>query len=141
MSHWLHRYALAFLVLLALACASYLAGSAAVPHPVPDFALQAPEIYRLEIGAAFFVAFYLATLAVVLALGGKGFAELGPRGLKAQQVVEQVTDGKQQQALSRHLRTITQMGRELEELHSQVDDLQESFRSAQQHLERPNSNH
>jgi len=81
------RYGFAFLVLVALASASYLAGSAAVPEPVPDYALQAEEIYRLEIGAAFFVAFYLATLAVVLALKGKGFTEFGTQGVKAQQVV------------------------------------------------------
>jgi hypothetical protein len=85
----LKSYSFAFLVLVALACASFLAGSAAVPEPVPDYALQAEAIYRLEIGATFFVAFYLAVLAVVLALDGRGFAELGTRGLKATTVVRQ----------------------------------------------------
>ena len=54
---------------------------------MPDYALQAKEIYRLEIGTAFFVAFYLVTMAVMLALGGKGFAEFGAKGLKATAVV------------------------------------------------------
>jgi hypothetical protein len=67
---WPHNYGFALLVLIALACASYLAGSAAVPEPVPDIALRSPEIYRLEIATAFSVAFYLATMAVVLALRG-----------------------------------------------------------------------
>jgi hypothetical protein len=81
------QYGFAFLVFVALACASLLAGSAAVPGPVPDYALQSEEIYRLEIGAAFFVAFYLATMAVMLALSGRGFAEFGTRGLRAETVV------------------------------------------------------
>ena len=89
MHRWPRQYGFAFLVFVALACASFLAGSAAVPEPVPDYALQAEEIYRLEIGAAFFVAFYLALMAVVLALGGRGFAELGTQGLKAQRVIFQ----------------------------------------------------
>jgi hypothetical protein len=80
---WFRRYGFAALVLGALACACHLAGSATVPDPVPDFALQAEEIYRLEIGAAFFVAFYLATMAFVLALSGKGFAEFGTKGTKS----------------------------------------------------------
>jgi len=75
----LERYGFALLVFVGLACASYLAGSAEVPEPVPDFALQAEEIYRLEIGTAFFIAFYLVTMAFVLALDGKGFAEFGTR--------------------------------------------------------------
>jgi hypothetical protein len=53
--------------------------------------LQAKEIYRLEVGAAFFVAFYLATMALFLALDGKGFAEFGPRGLRINQVVRRST--------------------------------------------------
>lgn len=88
---------------MALACSSYLAGSAAVPEPVPDYALQSQEIYRLEIGAAFFVAFYLATMAVVLALNGKGFAEFGPRGLKATTVVSHQSSASRQKGINRHI--------------------------------------
>lgn len=58
-----------------------------MPGSVPDYALQSEEIYRLEIGAAFFVAFYLATMAVVLAFAGRGFAEFGTKGLKTETVV------------------------------------------------------
>lgn len=89
MHRWLKHYGFALLVFVALACASFLAGSVAIPEPVPDYALQAEEIYRLEIGVAFFVAFYLATIAVILALGGSGFAEFGTQGLKAQRVISQ----------------------------------------------------
>ncbi|HEX6601865.1 MAG TPA: hypothetical protein VF030_04425 [Solirubrobacterales bacterium] len=88
MHRLLKHYGFAVLVFVALACASFLAGSAAPPEPVPDYALQSEEIYRLEIGAAFFAAFYLATMAVVLALSGKGFAELGTRGLRAERVID-----------------------------------------------------
>lgn len=99
MHRLLEHYGFAFLVFVALACASFLAGSAAVPEPVPDYALQAEEVYRLEIGAAFFVAFYLALMAFLLALGGRGFAEFGSSGIRAQTVVDQ--QARQQRSLSR----------------------------------------
>lgn len=97
MHRLLKHYGFALLVFVALACASFLAGSAAVPDPVPDYALQSEEIYRLEIGAAFFVAFYLATMALMLAFSGRGFAEFGTRGLRAETVVSR------QKQLDRHM--------------------------------------
>jgi hypothetical protein len=87
MRRWLENYGFALLVLVALVCASYLAGSAKVPERIPDYALQSEEVYRLEIGAGFFVAFYLALMTVVLAFSGRGFAEFGARGLKTETVV------------------------------------------------------
>jgi hypothetical protein len=100
---WLKHYGFAFLVFMALACASFLAGSVEIPEPVPDYALQAEEIYRLEIGVAFFVAFYLAVMAVVLAFSGKGFAELGTNGLKAQRVIVQQSPTSHQEKLDEQL--------------------------------------
>ncbi|MGN6215402.1 MAG: hypothetical protein ACTHN7_00370 [Solirubrobacterales bacterium] len=76
------------LVLSALAASAYLAATAHVPDPVPDYALQAVAVYRLEIGAACFAAFYLAAMALVLALDGRGFAEFGTRGLKVDDIVD-----------------------------------------------------
>ncbi len=129
MNRWLRHYGFAFLVFVALACASFLAGSAAVPEPVPDYALQAEEIYRLEIGAAFFVAFYLALMAFLLALGGKGFAELGTQGLKAQTIVAQRT--RQQKALSRQreidhqtLAKLERLKRKLEQQEKRLEQLE-----------------
>lgn len=95
MRHWFKNYGFATLVLAGAVAAIHAAATVAVPDPIPDFALKAREIYRLEIGMAFFVAFYLATMALVLALHGRGFAELGARGLKAGQVVDQAA-GKHQ---------------------------------------------
>jgi len=100
----LHHYGFAFLVLVGLVCASYLAGSAEVPESVPDFALRSAEIYRLEIGMAFFVAFYLVTMVFLLALRGKGFAELGTRGLKAETVVVQQRSASRQEQINRRIR-------------------------------------
>lgn len=71
------------LVLVSLIVSGYLAATAHVPDPVPSFALQAAAVYRLEVGGACFAAFYLAAMALVLALDGRGFAELGTRGLRA----------------------------------------------------------
>jgi hypothetical protein len=119
MHRLLRHYGFAFLVFVALACASFLAGSAAVPHPVPDYALQAEEIYRLEIGAAFFAAFYLTLMAMLLALGGRGFAEFGPNGLKAQQVVTQ------QKPIARQRELDLQMLQKLKLLEQHLEKLEE----------------
>jgi hypothetical protein len=121
--HWLEKYGFAFLVFVALACTSYIAGSAQVPHPVPDLALQSREIYRLEIAVAFFVAFYLATLTVLLALDGKGFAEFGTRGLKATTVIGP-TAREQRETLSQQLKLADEAEREVEELVADLEDLQ-----------------
>jgi hypothetical protein len=86
------------LVIAALAVAGYLAASVRVPTPTPDFALQAAAVYRLEVGAACFAAFYLAAMALVLALDGRGFAEVGTKGLRAVEVVRTTDD--QQAGLS-----------------------------------------
>lgn len=134
MQHWLEKYGFVFLVFMALACTSYIAGSAQVPHPVPDLALQSREIYRLEIAIAFFVAFYLVTLTVLLALGGKGFAELGPRGLKATTVIGAAVR-EQQEASSRQLKLVNEAEGRMEVLAGDLKDLQGRVASQQVRLE------
>lgn len=84
---WPERYGFAFLVVVAFACGSFLAGSVEIPEPVPTFALQAKEIYRLEVGVAFFAVLYVAAMALLLALSGRGFAEVGTKGLKVARIV------------------------------------------------------
>jgi hypothetical protein len=84
---WLKKYGFAILVLIAIGGACYLAASVDVPDPAPDFALKSREVYRLEIGGAFFAVFYLVALTFVLALSGRGFAQLGTQGFKAERVV------------------------------------------------------
>jgi hypothetical protein len=132
--HWLEKYGFAFLVLVALSSASYLAGSAAVPEPVPDLALGSPEIYRLEIATAFSVAFYLATMAVLLALRGQGFAELGTRGLKATTVIGP-TVREQQEASSRQLKLIEEAAKSVQKLITDLEDLREKVDSQQARLD------
>jgi hypothetical protein len=109
--------------------------SVGVPDPVPDYALQAEEIYRLEIGVAYFVAFYLATMAVMLALSGRGFAEFGTRGLKTETIVDRGEE-KQQGAI-RHQRTIERRTHmKLESLQSALDEAQGLLEIHQQRLDR-----
>jgi hypothetical protein len=83
MQRRLDRYGLAFAVLMALACGCYFAASTHVPHPVPGFALRSPGIYRLEIGAAFFVASFLAAMAVLQALRDGGFPTFEAKRLES----------------------------------------------------------
>jgi hypothetical protein len=125
----LEKYGFALLVVMALACAIYFAGSVAVPEPIPDYALQAAEIYRLEIGAAFFVAIYLAILAFLLALSGRGFAEFGTKGLKIQQVVERSENGFLHQAeIDRQTRLkLRELDADVEEVRAMVITQQKSL--------------
>lgn len=124
MRHWFNNYGFAFLVVGGGAAAAYLAITVTVPDPVPDFALQAREIYRLEIGMAFFVAFYLATMALVLALDGRGFAELGARGLKAGQVVDQAA-GKHQRGFRHQVAINREHRKRLDEHEVRLETLEE----------------
>lgn len=71
---------------------AFVMATARPPATVPDYALQAPFVYRLELGAACFIAVYLAAMAFFLALDGRGFIELGAKGLKAEQVIRKAED-------------------------------------------------
>lgn len=93
---WIKDYGFAALVVVGAATAGCLAATVAVPDPVPYFALNAREVYRLEVGMVFFVAFYLSAMAIALALDGRGFAELGTKGLKAGKIVDQAASRHQQ---------------------------------------------
>jgi type II secretory pathway component PulK len=51
---------------------------------VPDFALRAEAVYRVQVGAAVFAGLYLLFVAIALAMNNRGFSEIGVNGLKAQ---------------------------------------------------------
>jgi hypothetical protein len=65
-------------------------------------------VYRLEVGAACFALLYLATMAFLLALDGRGFAEFGTRGLRAVEVVriadEQTVTSSRQMEINRKMK-------------------------------------
>jgi len=138
---WFKSYGFATLVLAALACAVWIAANVAVPAPVPDFALRAEEIYRLEVGAAFFVAFYLVAMAFVLALSGRGFAELGTRGLKVEKIVDREANSRQQVALARQMQADRKMRERIEELKAAVREFDTRLRAHEQHLEGVKEDH
>ena len=123
---WIRDFGFPFMVLLDLVGAAYLAASARIPTPIPDFALQAAPVYRLEVGAACFVVVYLAAIAFFLALDGRGFAELGTRGLKAAQIIR-AADGDDQATMAEQIEVNRNLERELEDvkadLQSAVDDI------------------
>lgn len=91
-----------------------------MPDAVPDFALQAAPVYRLEVGAACFVVVYLAAMAFFLALDGRGFAELGPKGLRATEVV---------QAAGEEMKLIRDMREDLTDLETALDNAIEDLKA------------
>ena len=79
-----------FAVLVAVAIATGLVAALTVTPPVnvPAVALQAPVIYRVEVGAAVFLGIYLATMAFALALQNRDFTEIGAGGIRARELSE-----------------------------------------------------
>lgn len=102
MRSWTQTVVFPLLVLAALAVAAYLTAGVQVPESIPDYSLQATAVYRLEVGAACFALLYLAAMTFLLALDGRGFAELGTHGLKVEQVVP-AADVKQDEVLAEQI--------------------------------------
>jgi hypothetical protein len=92
-SKWLATWGFALLVGGSILTAVVIAACTDVPAPVPNFALKAAAIYRIEIGAAAFLGLYLVSMAFVLALNNRGFSEIGMSGLKAQDLANREQQG------------------------------------------------
>jgi hypothetical protein len=83
---WAARWGFGILIGLALVAAACVAWRLDPPARIPSIALQAAPVYRLEVGAAVFVAAYVAATALVLALNNRAFTEVGTGGVKAHDV-------------------------------------------------------
>jgi hypothetical protein len=59
-----------------------------LPTAIPNLALQAAPVYRLEVGAAIFAGLYLVAMAFVLALHNHGFTEFGAAGVRSRRLDE-----------------------------------------------------
>lgn len=120
---WLGQWGFATLVGAATAVGAFVAWKVAVLDPAPNFALKAAAIYRIEVGAAAFLGFYLVSIAFVLAMNNRGFSEIGMSGMKAQDLANR----GQQRALAEHenaLESVGTMVTELEEFtESSVEEL------------------
>jgi hypothetical protein len=99
---WVRQRGFAMLVGLAVIVAAYVAWNVEVPSEVPDFALQAAFVYRVEVGAATFLGLYLVAMAFVLALNNRGFSEIGVSGVKAQDI----DSNAHQSAIAEHQRQL-----------------------------------
>ncbi len=134
MRHWIRDFGFPLLVLVDLVGSAYVASSARIPESVPDFALQAASVYRLEIGAACFVAIYLAAVAFLLALDGRGFVEFGRRGLKAEQIVR-AADDEQEVTLTRQLELQQEIEQRLEDIGAALGSITEDLETQEQRLQ------
>lgn len=94
---WIAQWGFAILVGLAVLVAIYVGWKVEVPSEVPDFALNAAAVYRVEVGAATFLGFYLTGMAFVLALNNRGFSEISVNGLKAQDITKKAQRGTVQE--------------------------------------------
>jgi len=86
------RWGFAALVAVAIVIGLVAALTVTPPMDVPTVALQAPVIYRVEVGGAVFLGLYLATMAFALALQNRGFTEIGARGIRARELSEASQD-------------------------------------------------
>jgi hypothetical protein len=121
---WIAQWGFSILVGLAALVGAYVAWRVSVPAQVPDFALKAAPVYRIEIGAAVFLALYLVAMAFVLALNNRGFSEIGVNGLKAQDMANKA----QQDAIQGHQES-------LDILEALIDSLENSTEKSIQELE------
>lgn len=83
LSNWIARHGFALLVLGTAIGAVWAGHRAALPEPVPDFALRSAAVYRIEVVLATFAGPYLVLMALVLALHNRGFTDIGVNGLRA----------------------------------------------------------
>ncbi len=76
-------FAVALVVALTVALATALVS--APPTPVPAWALNSAAVWRAEVGLVIFGVLYLASVAVLLGLQGRGFTKFsaGPAGVEA----------------------------------------------------------
>ncbi len=76
------------MVALAAAGGVLAAATVAPPADLPSVSLRAVAVYRAEVGAAVFLALYLASIALVLAMHNRGFTELGTGGVRASDLAD-----------------------------------------------------
>ncbi|HEX4753684.1 MAG TPA: hypothetical protein VH268_12355 [Solirubrobacterales bacterium] len=81
---WLARWGFAAMVGAAVAIGIAAGATIAAPADIPDVALKAVVIYRLEVGGAVFIGVYIAAMAFALALQNRAFTEIGSSGVRAQ---------------------------------------------------------
>jgi hypothetical protein len=103
---WVSQWGFAVLVAAGVLVAGYVAWRVHVPSDVPDFALKAEAVYRVEVGAGTFLGLYLVMMAFVLALNNRGFSEIGVNGLKAQDMANKA----QQDAIQGHEESLEILG-------------------------------
>lgn len=128
---WIEHWGFALLVALAALAAAYTACNVDIPAKVPDFALNAEAIYRIEVGAATFLGLYLVAMAFVLALNNRGFSEIGVNGLKAQDIANKA----QQDAIQEHEKRLEILWRVVKTLEGSTDESVKELREQLEALE------
>lgn len=129
---WLEAYGFAVLVLLAIIAAAVAGLTATIPRDAPLVG-DSESLYSLLVGGVAFAVFYLGALAFVLALRGRGFTELGPRGVRANRVLRK----KQQQALRRHEEAIEGLKTQLKQMSALTEALVDQTAKLEEELAKP----
>lgn len=146
---WLVDYGFAGLVVLALTGGVIAALNTEIPEAgLPSLAFRSELFYRLEIGGLAFLLGYLIVLAFVLALNGRGFAHIGPRGLKAEEVVNKTFKAQEaniavlERGVARnravgelHIEAIGRLNEKIESMQEREDKLLEVLRRQQEALD------
>jgi hypothetical protein len=133
---WIAQWGFAVLVAVAVLAAAYVAWKVSIPAPVPDFALRAEAVYRIEVGASTFMGLYVLTMALVLALNNRGFSEIGVNGLKAQDMANKA----QQDAIQSHEKSLEILGGTVDEIgvstEASIRELQARFKTLEDDAKR-----
>lgn len=86
---WLKHDGLPIGVFVIAVVAIFIGLAEPAPEPLPGLAQGSMAVWRLGVAILCFIPLYLMWVALVMALGGRGFTEVGPGGAKAGSVVEE----------------------------------------------------
>jgi hypothetical protein len=113
-----------FAALVAAAIGVGLLAAATVPPPteLPTVALRAEAVYRVEVGGSVFLAFYLVTMALTLALHNRGFTEFGTGAVRARDLAAVSAEAISAEASRELLDDVMQEVRELSDWREETEN-------------------
>ncbi len=92
------------------------------PTELPTVALRAEAVYRVEVGGSVFLAFYLVTMALTLALHNRGFTEFGTGAVRARDLAAVSAEAISAEASRELLDDVMQEVRELSDWREETEN-------------------
>jgi hypothetical protein len=118
----LARWGFAALAAAAIGVGLLAAATVTPPTELPTVALRAEAVYRVEVGGSVFLAFYLVTMALTLALHNRGFTEFGTGAVRARDLAAVSAEAISAEASRELLDDVMQEVRELSDWREETEN-------------------